>query len=190
MRLKILGGILVAVVALALSACAGSDEVETIKYVPIGNKRVKIPVDTPKETFAVTDATLKALGYKPWWRNCIIGQAEKLLTPAEAKALTELPPSKQGESGLRVALKATPHCEEPGRNVIDPDTGPRQLALLREQLAVGLKYLVIRDGATVTEQECVMDQARQMSGAQTVQLTNGQRGLQERLLVKLFERCA
>jgi hypothetical protein len=62
---------------------ASKPQADPQRFVRIGKQRVFIPTDTPRNIFAETSALMGQMGYMPWYRACVIGQARRLLTPAK-----------------------------------------------------------------------------------------------------------
>ena len=168
-----------------LNGLAGGKDSTIRRVVPIGERELEIPADTPHNVFAVTRATMKGLGYAPWYRNCIVGQTERQLTPSEAKELTQTP-----QGALSVVLKAEPHCEDPGRDILISGVSSEQLSFLREQTAKSLKLLLAQEGFSANKRECIAHQIRYAPDAQTLQLADGSVSVQEALMVAFLKRCS
>ncbi len=159
------------------------------RAVLIAGREVSIPADTPRNVFAVTKAAMKELGFKSWYRNCVIGQAERLLTPTEAKALTgTLNPQKE-TLALNLAFKVQPNCEEPGREVVDASATPFQLSILKAMGAKTTRLEFAREGLGPRLQTCGADRIRHATDAQILELENGSISAQEAVVLKLVKPC-
>jgi hypothetical protein len=194
LAVKLILRVLVAV--LALLVIGGTikglvhDTPKREKIVRVGGRVLTIPTDTPKNVFAVTRAAMKQMGYLPWYQDCIIGQAERLLTPAEARRLMRAPKSKRNDAELTLILKAGPHCEEPGRATVNPNATPRQLSIIRFQSAETVRLLFAKEKLSSRFQTCASRQIRHATDAETLELANGSPAVQEAALLRLLKPCA
>lgn len=183
--LKVLGTILVLLmVAGFLKGLAGNDNSDPQRVIRIGEKTLELPDDTPHGVFAVTRAAMEQLGYKTWYRNCIVGQAERLLTPREAREL-----GREPKSQLSIILKAQPHCEVPGKDVLNPEATSTQLAFLKEQTAISFGLLLAKEGVGSHRRTCISNKIRYASDVDILELANGSRPAQEALVLRFINRC-
>lgn len=157
------------------------------KFIQLGGKRLVIPPDTPRNVFAVTEAAMQQIGMEPWYRACVIRQAERLLSPAEAKRLARSPQVSQ--ANLEVMLKAQPHCDDSRRNILDPQASPSQLSFVRAQTAESFRALFAEEGAGDRLQDCVATQIQRATDKQILALANAPEAIQESIVLTLLNPC-
>jgi hypothetical protein len=174
----------------AVRAVTDDGDPQVKKVVRVAGEEVEIPNDTPTDIFSVTDAAMRKTGYLPWYRHCVIGQAERLLTPAEVAEYRSLPQAQRETRQLQIVLKVQPHCLSPGRDVLDPQATPEQLAPLREQTARSMRLLAAQEGLSRDGQFCAARGIRKMSDRELIELSNSPVARQEELLEGAFKGCA
>lgn len=155
----------------------------------IAGREVTIPADTPRNVFAVTKAAMGQIGFRPWYRNCIIGQAERFLTPREARALAGSPNPQKERLALNLAFKVQSNCVEPGRDIVDPNVNSVQLSILRVQIAETVRLELAKERSSQRLQTCAANQIKHSTDAQTLELVNGSKTAQEALLLRLVKPC-
>ncbi|HET7588671.1 MAG TPA: hypothetical protein VFK14_00585 [Solirubrobacterales bacterium] len=159
------------------------------RVVVIAGREVPIPNDTPRNVFSVTKAAMEQIGFEPWYRNCVIGQAERLLTPAEANALTGPPNPQKEDLALSLALKAQPNCEEPGRELVDASASSFQLSVLKAQEARTIGLVLARENTSRQLQACAENRINDSTDAQILELVNGSNAAREVLVLRLVKPC-
>jgi hypothetical protein len=189
--LKTGGAVLVLLVILGTGrAILNNDEPEVRKVVVVAGHKITIPTDTKRNIFAVTEALLVKVGYRPWYRNCIIGQAERLLTQREAERFRNLSESRLSKKSAELMEKAAPNCEQPGRQIIDPDATSEQVAIVRLQTAHIFGQLLNEDETvSSTLRNCAVAQLNQTSDAEVIRLVNSSEADRQAQYVQLFKPC-
>ena len=183
--------VLAALGCLALGGCGGpGNSTTTVKVVGVGPEEVTIPSDTDPGVLSVTRALLAQTGYENWYQQCIIGQAQRLLTPAEAKALAEEPEGARNRAGVKLFARASPACESSTRNIIRPDAKGQELAPIRTQTALSFETLFSGKEYVHSFGSCVGRQVEQTTDREMVELANSRGKEQEELLEELFAPCA
>ncbi len=85
-------------------------------------------------------AILDQLPYQRWYTDCVVGEVEKLLGPAESEELSDLPEAKREQKLNEIAAKAGPNCEKKtNRPPIDPNASGKELDLLRAGYLTSMK---------------------------------------------------
>jgi hypothetical protein len=188
--MKLWGAILLATSLLAFAGCGSDSTTETTKIVKVGSETVTIPEDTREGPFAVTRALLAKTGYLPWYQHCILGQADRLLTPQRAEAIIHEPEPRRRVNEEAVFGQAEPHCRRPGRNIISPRATHSQLNLIRTTSAVAFQIVLAREDASVRFQRCVKKGIESMPDGDLIELANTTGKVQEAVLEELLAPCA
>jgi hypothetical protein len=177
----------VVLAAAVLVGCGGSSG-ETVS---IGSgQTITVPSDT-HGVYAELEAILDQLPYQHWYTKCVVGRVEKILSPAEAKALSELPESKREQKAMQITAGAGPACERSTRRpVIDPDASSQELALLRVGYVNSMKALAEANGLSPTQTACVERGFEKIPDKQIIGIGDGTEKVREGILLSVFKPCA
>lgn len=186
-RLLAAGAIVIA--SIALAACGIASETETQKVVRVGDETVEIPSDTDANVFAVTRALMAKTAYRSWYQSCVVGQMERLLTLEEAEEIAKLPIDRRERETAPMLSRAIRNCLQPGRQLVDPNAAPEELAPIRTQTAQTVKSLVADAGLRVGQQDCVAAEIEGAPDGLIVRLANGSQSEQEELIIALLKPC-
>jgi hypothetical protein len=160
------------------------------KIVRIGDTELTLPADTPKNVWAVTRAAMNQLAYRPWYRDCIIEQAKRFVTPAQARQFVQEPGSGAERSALTLILKAEPRCERPGREAVDPSATSAQLSAIRDQIAEALRLFLEKEGSARRLTTCAVERMKHATDGQTLEMVNGTTAAREAVSAVLLNACA
>jgi hypothetical protein len=166
-----------------LAACGSGSETGTI-----GTSEVTISGE-PKTLVDTLRAVAEQEPYERWALNCVVGQFEKIITPAVEEEL-------EGASEKEVGEFLTPHlapinrvCEEPGRHIFNPHATEEELAVVRSSEVVGLR-LVLKAGEVPTaERECAESKVANLPGPKLVALIEADEAEREVLFEELVSGC-
>ena len=109
-----------------VAGCGGGGD----KTGTVGGATVTIPGDA-EGFYGELEAILTQYPYQHWYVDCVMREAQKLLSPKEAEQLDDLPESEREQKSQEVAAKAGPSCEKSGRATIDPNASAAEIQLLR-----------------------------------------------------------
>ncbi len=178
--------LLVVLAALLLAACGGSSE-ETVK---VGDATITVPGDVHGfyGEFAVM---LDQFPYQRWYTRCVTARVKKLLSPAEAEALSELSESAREKKAMRVIGKAGQACEAAhDRPTVDPNASNKELDLLRADYVPSIVSFAEAHGLTSAQVACVEKRAAGLPDKQVVAMANGSHESRESILLSVFKPCA
>jgi hypothetical protein len=137
------------------------------------------------------EAILDQLPYQHWYAKCVVGRVEKVLSPAEAAALSQLPESEREQKAIQITAKAGPACEKTnGRPVIDPNASGKELELLRAGYVTSMKALAEANGLNTAQTACVERGFEEISDKALVGIGNGSEKVREGILLSVFKPCA
>jgi len=184
--MKPLALVLVALTTAAFMGCGSSDETATVAGV-----EVTIPADTGSSMFAVTRALMRQTPYQPWYQRCVVAQAERLLTPAEARRLSKVPreSAERKRREQRLMLEVAPFCEESDRDLLDPDAPPESFDLVRATTSDSMKLFVREEGLGRVVENCISRMVLGTSDAQFIHIMNTDLKSRERRFLHLISPC-
>ena len=166
-----------------LAACGSSEQVGTI-----GTSEVTISGE-PDTLIETVRATAEQEPYEKWALECIVGQLEKLITPADEEKL-------DGASEAEFGEFITPHleqmnraCEQPGRRIFNPHASEDELALVRSSEVLGIRAVLKAAAVPAGERECVEDRVAHMPGPELVELIEADEAQREVLFEVLAAPC-
>jgi hypothetical protein len=178
--------LLIALAALAcgavLAAC-GSSETATI-----GTSEVTIS----REPHSVVDA-MRAIAeqepYEKWALECVVGQFEKIITPAQEKKLESGSEKAIGEFLLPHLESINQACEQPGRHIFNPHATEAELALVRSSEVNGLRLTLKAAEVPTSERKCIEGELGGMPGPQVVALIEASESEREAMFQELAAPC-
>jgi hypothetical protein len=178
---------LIVVLAAAVVAGCGGTADETVS---LGDQTVTVPSET-HGVYGELEAILDQLPYQGWYTKCVVGQVEKVLSPAEAEALSQLPEAERDQKALQVTSKAGPTCEaEHNRPVVDPNASSKELDLLRAGYVTSMKAVAESHGADATQTACIEKGFEELPENQLIGIGNGSPKVREGILLSVFKPCA
>jgi outer membrane murein-binding lipoprotein Lpp len=175
---------LVVVSSGALLAACGSSE----KTAKIGTSEVTIAGE-PDSLVATIRATAEQFPYEKWAFDCVVGQIEKVIGPAEEERLEGASEKEFGEFILPHLTAMNKACERPDRHTFNPDASEEELALVRSSEVVGVRAILKAAGVSAAERECVEDRVAHLPGPELVALLEADEAQREVLFVKLGSPC-
>lgn len=179
--------VLIAVLATALLAgCGGSDD-ETLS---VGDQTITVPSDA-HGVYAELEAILDQLPYQGWYTRCVVDRVKKVLSPAEAEALSELPESEREQKAMQITSKAGPTCEQlHHRPVIDPNATAKELELLRAGYVTSMSAVAEAHGLDASQTACVEKGFEELPPKALIGIGNGSAMLREGILLSVFRPCS
>jgi len=172
--------------ALAVAGCGGSSD----QTVSIGEETITVPSDT-HGVYAELEAILDQLPYQSWYAKCVVGEVEKVLSPSEAEALSELPTSERERKAMEITAKAGPTCEQRHhRPVVDPNATTKELDLLRAGYVTSMTAVAESHGASPTQTACIEKGFENLSPKALVGIGNGTTKVREGILLSVFKPCS
>lgn len=147
-----------------LAACGGGSETATI-----GTSEVTISGE-PDALGDKVRAILEKEPYEKWALNCIVGQFEKVLTPAEEEKLEGGSEEEFGEFLIAHGTELNQACEQPGRHVFDPHASEAELAVVRSGEVAALRSVFKAAGVDEGEARCIERIVAHLPGPQLVPL--------------------
>ena len=178
--------VVLAVAAAALAGCGGSSD----QTATLGDQTITVPSDV-HGVDAELEAILDQLPYQGWYTRCVVGQVEKVLTPKEAEALSQLPESEREQQAMAITSKAGPICEKQHhRPVIDPNASARELDLLRAGYVTSMKGVAESHGADAAQTACIEKGFEALPPKQLIGIGNGTPKAREGILLSVFRPCS
>jgi hypothetical protein len=136
-------------------------------------------------------AILDQLPYQHWYTRCVIGEVEKVLTPAEAEALSELSEAERERKLTAITGKAGPNCErKSGRPPVDPNGSSKEFKLLRAGYMTSFVGLAEANELSSTQTACVESRTEQLPVKALIAFGNGTKKVREGILLFVFKPCA
>ncbi|HEX4306776.1 MAG TPA: hypothetical protein VHZ54_12105 [Solirubrobacterales bacterium] len=178
---------LIAVLAVCvLAGCGGSSD----QTASLGKETLTVPSDT-HGVYAELQVILDQLPYQSWYTTCVVDQVKKVLSPAEAEALAELPEGEREKKAFQVISTAGPTCErEHHRPTVDPNASTEELDLLRAGYVTSMTAVAESNGATAGQIACVEKGFEELPDPQVIGIANAPNKVREGILLSVFKPCA
>lgn len=187
MPLRAILALIALLAAIAVTGCGGGSGDGTVGS---GGQTFTVPSDA-HGVYGEVEAILDQLPYQAWYTKCVVGEVEKVLSPAEAEELAELPEAQREEKAIKVTSKAGPTCEaRHHRPVIDPNASTKELDLLRAGYVTSMKALAEANGAEPDQLTCIEKNVAALPEKQLIGIGNGSRTVREGILLSIFKPCA
>ena len=178
--------IVVALVAALAAGCGGSSD----QTASMGNETFTVPSDT-HGVYAELQVILDQLPYQSWYTTCVVDQVKKVLSPAEAEALAELPEAERDKKAFQVISSAGPTCErEHQRPVVDPNASTQELDLLRAGYVTSMTAVAESNGAAPSQTACVKKGFEELPDPKVIGIANAPNKVREGILLSVFKPCA
>jgi hypothetical protein len=172
--------------AVALAGCGGSSE----ETGTIGNETLTVPSDV-HGVYGELQAILDQLPYQSWYTHCVVAQVKKVLSPAEAEALAELPEAERDQKAFQVISTAGPTCERQNdRPVVDPNASTEELDLLRAGYVTSMTAVAESHGASPNQIACVEKGFAHLADPKVIGIANAPEKVREGILLSVFKPCA
>ncbi len=169
--------------AALLAACGGGSETSTI-----GTSEVTID----REPHSVVDA-MRAVAeqepYEKWALDCVVGQFEEIITPAQEKKLEGASEKEMGEFLLPHLESINQTCEKPGRHIFNPHATEAELALVRSSEVQGLRLILKAAEVPAGPRKCIEGELAALPGPQIVALIEASESEREVLFQELAAPC-
>jgi hypothetical protein len=164
-----------------LAACGGGTAT-------IGTSEVTID----REPDSVVDA-MRAVAeqepYEKWALDCVVGQFEKIITPAQEKKLEDASEKALGEFLLPHLESINQTCEKPGRHIFNPHATEEELALVRSSEVQGMRLILKAAEVPVRPRKCIEGKIAALPGPQIVALIEASESEREVLFQELAAPC-
>jgi hypothetical protein len=175
--------VLVALGAIVLAGCGSS-----------GGQTVAGGYTVPSDVHGLNGeikAILDQLPYQHWYTHCVIGEVEKVLGPAQAEALSELPESEREQKLTAITGKAGPNCEKKSeRPPVDPNGSSKEFELLRAGYMTSFIGLAEANKLTSAQTACVENRTEALPVKALIAFGNGTEKVREGILLFVFKPCA
>lgn len=136
-------------------------------------------------------AILDQLPYQHWYTHCVVGEVERVLSPAQAEALSELSESEREQKLTAITGKAGPNCEKKtGRPPVDPNGSSKEFELLRAGYMTSFIGLAETNELTSAQTACVENRTEGLPDKVLIAFGNGNEKVRERILLFVFKPCA
>jgi len=166
-----------------LTACGGGSATATI-----GTSEVTID----REPHSVVDA-MRAVAeqepYEKWALDCVVGQFEKIITPAQEEKLEDASEKEMGEFLLPHLETINQTCERPGRHIFNPHATEAELALVRSSEVQGLRLILKAAEVPAGPRKCIESELAALPGPQIVALIEASESEREVLFQELAAPC-
>jgi hypothetical protein len=184
----VLSAIVVVLLVAVAAGCGGGSGDQTLS---VGNgQTITVPSDVDG-FYGELEAILAQFPYQHWYTDCVVRASKHLLSPGEAEALSELPEAEREAKVTQVTATAGPACEKAiGRPVVDPNSSPKQLGILRAGTIPAMTQLAEAKGLTSVQVACVQNGFETMSDKNLIELRNGTDKVREGILLSVFKPCA
>jgi hypothetical protein len=166
-----------------LAACGSSDRTGTI-----GTSEVTISGE-PDTLVEMLRATAEQEPYETWALDCVVGQFEKMITPAEEKKLEDASEKEFGEFLMPHLVPINRACEAPGRHIFDPHASEPELALVRSGEVVGIRAILKPAEVPAGERQCVEDKVAHLPDPELVSLIEADQAQREIMFEELGGPC-
>jgi hypothetical protein len=151
---------------------------------------VTVPGDV-HGVYAELETILDQLPYQHWYTQCVVGEVEKVLSPAEAEELSELPEAERERKAIQITAKAGPDCEKrSNRPPIDPNASAKELDLLRAGYLTSMASLAEANHLTAAQSACVEESVEALPDKSLIEIGNGTEKVREGILLSVFKPCA
>lgn len=165
------------------AACGSGSETGTI-----GTSEVTISGE-PHTVIDTLRAVAEQEPYEKWALNCVVGQFEKIITPAQEKKLEGASEKEVGEFLMPHLVPINKACETPGRHIFNPRATEEELAVVRSSEVVGLRLILKAADVPAGERKCVENTVAQLPGPQLVALIEASEHEREVMFSELAVPC-
>jgi hypothetical protein len=167
----------------ALLAACGSSETATI-----GTSEVTIESE-PHTVVDAMRAVAEQEPYEKWALDCVVGQFEKIITPAQEEKLEDASEKAMGEFLLPHLEGINQACEKPGRHIFNPHATEEELAVVRSSEVQGLRLILKAAEVPDGPRKCIEGELAALPGPQVVALIEASESEREVLFQELAAPC-
>jgi hypothetical protein len=177
--------IVVALLASAalLAACGGGSQTAQI-----GTSEVTIDSE-PHSVVDAMRAVAEQEPYEEWALDCVVGQFEKIITPAQEEKLKDASEKQMGEFLLPHLESINQICEKPGRHIFNPHATEEELALVRSSEVQGLRFILKAAEVPTAQRRCIEGELAALPGPQVVALIEASESEREVMFQELAAPC-
>jgi hypothetical protein len=168
--------------ALPLAACGGGGTAT------IGTSEVTIDRD-PDSVVDAMRAVAEQEPYEEWALDCVVGQFEKIITPAQEEKLKDASEKQMGEFLLPHLESINQICEKPGRHIFNPHATEEELALVRSSEVQGLRFILKAAEVPTAQRRCIEGELAALPGPQVVALIEASESEREVMFQELAAPC-
>lgn len=168
--------------AALLTACGGSETAT------IGTSEVTIDSE-PGTVVEAMRAVAEQEPYEKWALDCVVGQFEKIITPAQEKKLEDASEKEMGEFLLPHLEGINQACEKPGRHIFNPHATEEELAVVRSSEVQGLRLILKAAEVPAGPRKCIEGELAALPGPQVVALIEASESEREVLFQELAAPC-
>jgi hypothetical protein len=178
--------VIVALAAPVVAGCGGSGD----QTASLNGETLTVPSDV-HDVYGEVEAFLGQLPYQSWYVRCVVKRVEAEITPAEAKALSELPEAEREGKATQVIAKAVPACEKStDRPVIDPNSSSKELDLLRAGDLTSMNQLAEAHHFSAAQTACIERGFEELPDSKIIAIGNGTEKARDGILLSVFKPCA
>ncbi len=172
--------------ALIIAGCGGSGDQAT----SLNGETLTVPSDI-HDVYGEVEAFLDQLPYQSWYVRCVVKRVETVISPAEARALSELPEAQREGKATQVIAKAVPACEKStDRPVVDPNASSKELDLLRAGDLTSMKQLAEAHHFSAAQTACIERGFEELPDSEIIAIGNGTEKARDGILLSVFKPCA
>lgn len=165
-----------------LAACGGSGTAT------IGTSEVTVSTE-PDSVIDTMREVAEQEPYEKWALDCVIGQFERVITPAREEKLDGASEKEIGEFLVPHLEAINQACEKPGRHIFNPHATEEELALVRSAQVNGLRLLLKAAEVPAEPRKCIEGKLARLPGPQVVALIEADEAEREVLFRQLAAPC-
>lgn len=169
--------------AVLLAACGSGGGTATI-----GTSEVTIDSE-PHTVVDAMRAVAEQEPYEKWALDCVVGQFEEIITPAQEEKLEDASEKAMGEFLLPHLEGINQACEKPGRHIFNPHATEEELAVVRSSEVQGLRLILKAAEVPAGPRKCIEGELAALPGPQVVALIEASESEREVLFEELAAPC-
>ena len=169
--------------AALLAACGSGSQTATI-----GTSEVTISRE-PDSVIDAMRAVAEQEPYEKWALECVVGEFEKILTPAQEEKLEGASEKEMGEFLLPHLESINQACEKPGRHIFNPHATEEELAVVRSSEVDGLRLILKAAEVPARERKCIEGELAGLPGPQVIALIEASESEREVMFQELAVPC-
>lgn|GEM_PF-4654421 len=127
--------------------------------------------------------------YLPSYERCVVGEIERLVSPAQIRDLGGGSRSEQFEAATEVMAPAERACKRADPRIIDPDAATGELAPIRLSTGAAVERELKEEGTTAAEAACAKRRIRQLDDAEFIRYANATTDSQVDMALRIILPC-
>jgi hypothetical protein len=177
---------IVVLAAIVVAGCGGSGD----QTASLNGETLTVPSNV-HDVYGEVEAFLDQLPYQRWYVRCVVKRVEAVISPAEARALSELPEAEREGKATQVIARAVPVCEKAtNRPVVDPNASSKELDLLRVGDLNSMKELAEAHHFSAAQITCIEHGFEELPDNKIIAIGNGTEKARDGILLSVFKPCA